>query len=120
MPIAEIVVLQDSRLDPDRLILEGLDVSEKPRFTVSEVSKIFFGMSPYWIRWLEGHARPAFLFDGKEIVASRTPKGARYYTLADVELMTHALAQTEFINGAQATNALHIVHAMSRVWGYVA
>lgn len=50
---SEPVILQDPRLDPDRFILEGIDTSEGPYFTVSQVGKIFFARSSYWVRWIE-------------------------------------------------------------------
>jgi hypothetical protein len=84
---------------------------------VSEVAKDFFGRSSHWVRWLE--TQNAFVLDDVPLEMSRTAKGARVYTLGDVERMTHALAQQGKINGAQAANALHVVQTVSRIWGYL-
>ena len=114
---AETVVVTDTRLDSEKFMLDGIDVSADPTFKVSDVAKIFFGRSSHWVRWLEG--KDAFTLDGVEVGTRRTEKGARVYTLADVEKMTHALAQQGKINGAQAANSLHIVQTIARVWGYL-
>lgn len=116
--MSDTVVVTDTRLDPDSFLLTGIDVSGGPQFTVSEVAKVFFGRSSHWVRWLE--TQGAFMLDGQVVGAGRTAKGARVYSLADVEKMTHALAQQGKINGAQAANALHIVQTIGRVWGFLA
>lgn len=53
MATSEIVVVQDPHMDPDRFILEGIDTSAGPHFTVSQVGKVFFARTPHWVRWLE-------------------------------------------------------------------
>lgn len=118
LPLGETVVVTDARLDPDKLMLDGVDTAKEPHFTVSEVAKVFFARTSHWIRWLE--SQQAFILDGENVAERRTDKGARVYTLADVERMTHALAVNGKINGAQAANALHIVQTIARVWGYLA
>src|SRR4051794_14042377 len=52
---ADQVNVADRRLDPDKMIFEGVttDGEKDPHFTVSECAKFFFGRSPHWIRWLE-------------------------------------------------------------------
>lgn len=50
---AEPVIVADPKIDPDRFMLEGIDTSEKPLFTVSEVAKFFFARSAHWMRWRE-------------------------------------------------------------------
>lgn len=111
------VVVTDTRLDSERFMLDGIDVSEGPQFTVSEIAKVFFGRSSHWVRWLEG--QKALMLDGKEVGTGRTAKGARVYDLADVEKITHALAQGRKISGAQAANALLVVQTVARIWGFV-
>lgn len=111
------IVITDPRLPSDHFILEGLDVSREPVFTVSEVAKVFFGRSPHWVRWRE--RKGFFILDGEEVGTHRTDEGARRYTLADVEKMAHALAQKEAINGAQLANALLMVRTCAKVWGYL-
>lgn len=118
MTTADTIVVTDTRLDSEAFLLDGVDVSAKPLFSVSEVAKVFFGLSGHWIRWLET-TKHAFVLDGADIEFSRTDKGARVYSLADVEKMTHALAQGSHINGAQAANALLIVQTIARIHGYL-
>lgn len=111
------VVASDPRLPHDRFILDGIDVSREPHFTVSEVAKVFFGRSSHWMRWLERHGW--LELDGEAVGTKRTEQGARYYTLDDVENIAHALAQKGKINVAQLTNCLLIVQTEARVWGYL-
>jgi hypothetical protein len=111
------VVLTDSRLPTDRFILDGIDVTREPMFTVSEVAKVFFARSPHWIRWRE--RKDYFVLDGERVGGQRTDEGARRYNLADIEKMAHALAEKGAINGAQLTNALLLVQTEARVWGYI-
>lgn len=120
------VVLTEARLPTDRFILEGitpLNDKGQPLFSVSEVSKTFFGRSPHWIRWLEGEG--AFMLDGEKVGDRRKPGGkknevgARVYNLSDIEKMAHALASKGHINGAQLANALVIIQAIARIWGFV-
>lgn len=116
----ETVVVTDVRLDADKFMLDGIDVTEAPVFTVSEVAKIFFGRTGYWIRWLETNKPESFLLDGVRVANSRTPKGSRIYTLGDVEQMTHAFAAGGHINGAQAANSLLVVQTIARIHGFLA
>jgi hypothetical protein len=91
-----------------------------PNFTVKETAKMFFARSADWLRWRgravhNGHkaddGKPCndrchplgfFVLDDVVIEPRRTEAGARFYTLADVERMAHALAQ----NGALSTEKL--------------
>jgi hypothetical protein len=47
------LIVADSRIDPDKMILDGVDTSAEPHFTVSEAAKFFFARSPHWMRWRE-------------------------------------------------------------------
>jgi len=60
--MAEDYVVEDLRVDADRMILTDTDTSRGPLFKVSEVSRIFFNRTSYWIRWLEEEHR--FVIDG--------------------------------------------------------
>ena len=157
------VVLQDSRLDPDRFILDGVDASGGPEFNVSSFAKFFFARSSFWVRWLEANNRnvidgdincahsengektlvdfdEASGEDVKRVVASKDSwikdgvctkcggvqvgmrKGAngyRTYNLGEIEQVTHAFLRTGAINGAQATNALHLVQTMAKIHGLI-
>lgn len=123
-------------VDPDRLMLAGVDVSVKPRYTISEVAKSFLYLTKYWIRWCDDRG----LFDVEEAdpvtgevvrreIYDRRPDtfdgkgnrraGARSFTLAHIELMVHALATAGRIDGEQAARALAVVHDVARVHGYL-
>lgn len=110
------VIITTPYLPPDRFMLYGIDTSVGPIFTVSEIAKFFLHRSGYWIRWREkiGHVT----LDGVEVATSRTPVGARKYTLTDVEQMAHALASHGAIDGAHLVNILLVVQAVARLYGY--
>jgi len=108
------VTLADYRIDPDKPILHSVPRGVGPIFTVSEVSKIFFARTAHWVRWRE---RKGFLMlDGRPVAQAKSPEGARRYNLHDVEEMTHALAQTGAISGAQAHKALLMVKIEAEIW----
>jgi hypothetical protein len=110
------VIVETPYLPPDRFLLEGIDTSPGPRFTISEAGKVFFNRSDHWIRWSEkeGHLK----LDGVEVGTSRTEVNARVYTLTDIEQMAHALASHHAISGAHLVNVLLVVQAMARLYGY--
>lgn len=111
------IVVTDVRLPADHMILDGIDVSEGPHYTVSEVAKVFFGKSAHWVRWREREG--FFVLDGEEVGSQRSQSGARRYDLADIEKIAHALADKNAINGGALTNALIMVQANARIWGYL-
>lgn len=113
-----------------------------PRFSVQEASKTFFGQGPDWLRWRMRPEKPSrrtgdskhpdgfFLLDGKPLEFKRlavppTSKKygdpnavtARYYTLADIERMAHALAQQGIIDGLRLANIMVIVRCCARLYG---
>jgi hypothetical protein len=140
-----IVVVKDTslRAGPDGFICGGLDVSLKPHFTVSEVAKFFFARSPHWVRWRQD--KGYFVLDGKKVgqhrkvpkqdangdpildekdqpvfeIVNGGSKGARIYTLADVEQMAYALAEREAITGSKLQQVLRLVDAQIHLWEYV-
>lgn len=84
-----------------------------PAYTVQETAKLFFGMGPDWLRW---RYRPAksfpqgyFVLDDVVLEPKRTSTGNRYYTLADVERMAHALVENGAIDGAKFSIILQLV-----------
>ena len=120
------------RVDPTRWVTDGLDTSREPHFTISELAKFFFNRSPGWIRWRErkGHFILNAVYDNdkKEWVEtadsivfgqSRTDEGARYYTLADVEGIAHALCQKRSISVTQRDLAILLVRIQVSVFGYI-
>lgn len=135
-------------LDTDRLMLEGVDTSEGPLFTVSEMASFFFARSAHWVRWLEkchfhsskGGQRTTctvapvdhtpkmraahqhtwrFLYEGELLTAQRTASHSRKYDLALVEKITHALASNQTIDGRQLHQALLLVKVQSEMYGYI-
>jgi hypothetical protein len=123
--------VDDSMWEPDK---NGLPT---PHFSVQEVSKVFFGNGPDWLRWRmrpddkriknketgvvtikKGKYPEGYLIlDGQKIEPKRTDAGARYFTLADVERMAHALAQGGHIDGAQLTNVIVLVKTVAKTYG---
>lgn len=101
-----------------------LTVLPKPIFTVAEVAKIFFAEDPDWLRWRlkksEQNPHGFFVLDGKPLPDRRTDKNFRYYTLADIEKMAHALAQNGGISGARLIQIVGIIKNMLKIWGFVA
>lgn len=94
--------------DIDTEFLPTVDPTKKPKraptFSVQEVAKAFFGRSSHWIRWREREGALT-LADGS-VIGGRTKTGSRYYTLADVERIAHALYQRDHIDQAQLILAL--------------
>lgn len=111
------VVVSSEKLPTDRLILEGLDVSEGPLFNITEVAKVFFGRTAYWIRWLD--REDAFYLDDEYVGGTRTQSGARSYDLSHIEKMAHALAQKNKINTQQLHNALMVVLLVAKIWNHI-
>lgn len=56
---------------------------------------------------------------GRRVGERRTPSGARIYSLADIELLAHALAQNGKITGTQLRLALTMVDTAARIWEYI-
>lgn len=110
------VVVTDARVDPDRFMLEGIDTSKEPLYSVGEVGKVFFNRTSHWVRWVEREGK--LVLDGKPVAQERSAAGSRKYTLWDVEQMAHALAQNEVINGAQLRLALALVSIQAELYGY--
>lgn len=111
-------VITDEELPADRLIFDGVDTTEGPLYTISEIAKVFFARSPHWIRWREKTG--IFTFDGQPVGVGRTPKGARVYTLGDIEKMAHALVAAEGLNAEELANVLRICQANARMWELIA
>lgn len=94
----------------------------KPSYTVAEASKMFFGKTPDWMRWLskktDKHPDGFFILDGEPIEEHRTEHNFRYYTLADIEKMAHALAFNGVIDGAKCATIISLVKHSLRLYGY--
>lgn len=108
------------------------EILPKPIFTVQEVAKFFFGRSSDWMRWRISPDKPAstmseadkakwvpkyphgmLVLDGQPLPERRTKSNYRYYTLADVERMAHALKQHHAIDGATLNTTISIVRAVA-------
>lgn len=127
--------LDDDMFDLDK---EGMHV---PRFSVQEVAKSFFGQSADWLRWRMRPSRPRsdevsshpegyFLLDGKPMDFKRlkvnpnskkagdpNASTARYYTLADIERMAHALGQQGVFSGQEVAHVVLMTLCCARLWG---
>lgn len=113
------IVLRSAGIPEDRMILDEIDTSAGPYFSVTEAGKVFFGRSGHWIRWRE---REGFMsLDGEQVGTSRSngQMGYRRYSLSDIERMAHALAQTGAIDGSQLLHTLRVVQAMARIYQYL-
>lgn len=137
-------VLTDPRIDPDRLMLAEVDTETKgPKFTVSEMAKLFFARSNHWVRWLESMPEmeedpesgkmvavpdtkgvPFWFTDPKtgerrKVGQRRNEKAARIYTLGDIEEVAHALAQNGHISGTQLRQTLLLVQVSAEMRGFL-
>ena len=71
------------------------------------------------------HPNGFFILDGKELIFKRlktesedpNKPTARYYTLADIERMGHALAQQEIIDGVRLCHLIVMVRSCARMYG---
>lgn len=98
-----------------------------PTFSVKEAGLMFFDKSPDWIRWRSGPARNHpngyFVLDPDDpekrqvLEARRTSHAARYYSLADIERMAHALLQNGAIDGEYFTCIIMLVKWRARLSG---
>lgn len=84
----------------------------KPKFSIGQVSKLFFARSSDWIRYLD-RDEAGFNLDGNPLIPSRSDAGSRYYTLADVEKMAHALLQNGRLDLLHFAATIQIIRAMA-------
>jgi hypothetical protein len=110
----EVVVAPATGLDPDEMMLYGVE-EEGPTYTVSQVAETFFARSSHWIRLQERNGKVTL--DGRPVADRKTPQGARIYRLADIELLAHALAEHHVISAMQLALALQAVQSVAGVWG---
>jgi hypothetical protein len=101
----------------------------EPSFSVQEVARCFLGVKPDWLRWrmrsdrtAESHGQPPLLsLDGKSLEFKRRnpedPKSGRYYTLADIERVAHALCQGGYISGTDLAHVVLMVRTCARLHG---
>jgi hypothetical protein len=100
-----------------------------PGFSLLEVAKCFLGRDPDWLRWrmrwdraaeAKGN-RPMLYLDGQPLEWKRRndkdPKSGRYFTLADIERLAHALCQSGFISGTDLAHVTLMVRSCARLHG---
>lgn len=106
-----------------------------PYFRTRHVAAFFFGRKNSWLYFMfaprkfsgydeQGHEireriTSLMVLDGEELVF-RTDKQGRFYSLADIERMTHSLAQQRRIDGATAQRALLMVKTCAQQAGILA
>jgi hypothetical protein len=110
-------VVSDSRVNSDHFILDGIDTSTGPEFSVGEVARFFFARSSHWMRWVEREGK--LVLDGQPVAQERSTAGSRKYTLTDVEEAAHALATNGAISGTQLRLALSLVSIQAELHGYL-
>lgn len=111
------VVVIDNKVDPEAFMLTGIDTSKTPLFSVGETAKFFFARSAHWVRWVDRSGK--LVLDGKPVAQGRTEQGSRKYSLGDIELMAHGLAQQEAISGAQLRRALALIQIEAEIYDYL-
>lgn len=112
-----LTLLADPGIDTSKFMLEGIDTSKKPLYSVSEMAKFFFARSSHWVRWLENDNR--LVLDGEPLVPVRTESNARKYDLALIEKIAHALASNDTIEISQLLHALTIVKTQAQMFNYI-
>lgn len=115
-PSGPLTMLADKDLDPDHLMLEGVETPE-PLYSVSEMAMFFFARSSHWVRWLENEGR--LVLDGEPLTPVRTASNARKYDLALVEKIAHALASNGTITGDRLRQALLLVRIQAEMHRYI-
>jgi hypothetical protein len=94
----------------------------RPIYTVQETAKLFFGKSPDWLRWRYRPAKSSqypngyFVLNGVQLEPKRTEKDNRYYTLADIERMAHALVENHAIDPEHLWVVLQLVLLQARLY----
>lgn len=95
----------------------------EPNYTVSEASKFFFAQKPDWLRWRSKKTKENpdgfFVLDGEPLPDHRTDAEFRYYTLADIERMAHALAQNGGISGARLKHITTLIRTLCKMYGFI-
>lgn len=93
----------------------------RPVYTVQETAKLFFGKGSDWLRWRYRPAEPNypngyFVLNGVLLEPKRTEKGNRFYTLADIERMAHALVENHAIDPDHLSVVLQLVLLQARLY----
>lgn len=103
-----------------------------PNYSVNEVAKFFFGRNASWMRWryssdervspvtgktnVPKHPDGYFVLNGEPLIPKISPQGQRYYTIADVERMAHALTQNDVISGTALQEVMQLLNLTYKIW----
>lgn len=90
-----------------------------PTYTVQETAKLFFGKGSDWLRWryreAPNYPNGYFVLNGIVLEPKRTEAGNRYYTLADIERMAHALVENHAIDPEQLVYIIQMVLMQAKI-----
>jgi hypothetical protein len=90
---------------------DDVDASRDPTYTVSEVSKTFFGQNDNWLRWQERKYKTGF--------AQRSDNGYRRYSLSDIERMAFFLAEHGRIGSPELAACLLVIKMQAIMYDYL-
>jgi hypothetical protein len=111
------IVVHDAEIDPDRLMLEGVEARTVPAmFNLGEVTRFFFGKSTSWLRNIEKEG--GLIFEGRVMFLRRDEHNVRVASLADIERIAHALCQTHRITPDDLLVTLRLVKAQAQLHRY--
>lgn len=105
-----VIVPEDKILDRD------WGVSAIPTYKVSEVAKVFFAMSPSWVRKHreQGHFG-ALRFRRQD--PERGSASALLFLLSDIQPMAEALFEQGMISARELANTLNVISAQAALYG---
>jgi hypothetical protein len=116
-PLSEQLQVTPVGLDPDRLMLDRIDTSGGPLFSVMEACKAFGFQSVHWLRLQETSGY--LTYNGKPIEVHRSGHNARQFTLSDMEIVAHGLVQNHRISGEHAVLILKTINLMAKMYGFL-
>ncbi len=116
---------------PARLVTEEMITGrdwgrgQVPVYRVSEVAKVFFGMSESWLRLKlrpdDKHPGTWFTWSGEKIEFRRKDPGKgdseRVFLLSDIELMAWSLRRFKGISAIRFAHVLRVVEAQAYLYG---
>ena len=116
---------------PARLVTEEMITrrdwgrGQVPVYRVSEVAKVFFGMSESWLRLKlrpdDKHPDTWFTWSGEKIEFRRKDPGKgdseRVFLLSDMELMAWSLRRYKGISAIRFAHVLRVVEAQAYLYG---
>ena len=79
--MTDFILVPGDQPNLDHFILDGVDTSAGPTFTVSQVGSVFFARSSHWVRWIEENHKN--VLDGDPQCPHREPFEKTSQTLVD-------------------------------------